>query len=548
MTETVIEADYAIVGAGSAGCVLANRLSENGRYQVVLLEAGGDDRPLHNLPQARANTMIHIPVGFAENVKNPQLIWNYQSEPEANTAGRRHDIPRGRVLGGSSAINAMLYVRGTPQDYDLWGQLGATGWGWDGVLPYFRRAQNQERGEDELHGVGGPLNVSDTKDGMAVSQAVIDTFKKLGYAELADINGATQEGVAWPQLTIRNGLRHSTATAYLNPARKRPNLRILTNALTQKILLDGGKATGVSVIQNGSKLRVNAHREVLIAAGAFNSPALLELSGIGNAERLAALGVQPVHHLSEVGENLQDHYMSYTSLRLRPGNRSINELTRGLALVGQALKFATSRGGLFAQSSAQLVAFIRSRPELIGPDIQMHITPASMKAQTMTRMEADDFPGLTFAPCHLRPESRGHVHIKSSDVNTPPGIRFNYLQAPEDCEVQIAAIRLVQKVVASEPLAGMVDGWIAPDVKLTTDDEMLQYARDTGASVHHPVGTCRMGSDDRAVVDPQLRVRGLAGLRVIDASIMPRLISGNTNAPVIMIGEKASDLILEAAA
>jgi choline dehydrogenase len=382
MTATVIEADYVIVGAGSAGCVLANRLSENGRYRVILLEAGGDDRPLHNLSQFRANALIHIPVGYAENVKSKQVIWDYHSEAEPGTDGRSHALPRGRVLGGSSAINAMLYVRGQHSDYDLWSQLGATGWGWADVLPYFRRAQHQTRGEDAFHGVGGPLHVSDTRDGLAVSQAVIDSFAKLGIPEVKDINGATQEGITWPQLTIRNGLRHSAASAYLNPARKRHNLRIITNAVTQKILFENTRATGVLVLQNGQELLVKAHREVLLAAGAFNSPQLLEISGIGGAARLASAGVQTVLDLPGVGENLQDHYMTIASLRLKQGHLTINELTKGFAILRQAIKFALSRGGLLGQSSAQLLAFIRTKPELVGPDVQMHITPASMKLMT----------------------------------------------------------------------------------------------------------------------------------------------------------------------
>ncbi len=539
-------ADYVIIGAGSAGCVLANRLTANGKHRVILLEAGEDDRPLHNLRRFRANALIHIPVGFAENIRNKDLLWNYVTEPEPGTGGRRHSVYRGRVLGGCSSVNAMLYVRGQARDYDMWRQLGATGWTWDEVLPYFRRAQHQERGEDEFHGVGGPLNVSDTVDGLAVSQAVIDACGKIGIPANTDINGGEQEGISWPQLTVLKGVRHSASRAYLNPARGRPNLRIVTRAMVEKIVIENGRATGVQFSRDGQTQIVNAAAEVILCGGAFNSPQLLELSGIGDAARLAAFGIKPLVDRPAVGENLQDHYMTVASYRLRPGNYSINEMTKGFAMLRQALKYAVNRRGLFAQSSAQLVAFTRSRPELAGPDIQMHITPASMKpgAELTKRMVADDFPGLTFAPCQLRPESRGHVHITTPDPHVHPAIQFNYLTAREDEAVQLAALRQVRRIVAQDPLAGLVEEETAPGTALAGDDELLAYARAVGTTVHHPVGTCRMGSDEAAVLDPNLRVRGVRGLRVVDASVMPRLISGNTNAPVIMIAEKAADDIL----
>ncbi|MDG6079853.1 choline dehydrogenase [Erythrobacter litoralis] len=544
------DADYVIVGAGSAGCVLANRLSENGRYSVLLLEAGGDDRPTRNWRQFGSAALIQIPVGFAKTMKNAAVSWNYESEPDAQTGGRRHSYPRGKVLGGSSSINAMLYVRGQPEDYEGWRQQGCIGWGWDDVLPYFRKSEDQERGESEWHGIGGPLSVTDTRDGLPISETVMEAAEAIGISSVDDINGPSQEGVTWSQVTMRRGLRHSAAAAYLRPAEKRRNLRILKGAMARQVLLESGRACGVAFSLNGGDAEAVAKNEVILCGGAFNSPHLLELSGIGSPKRLSELGISVIAGSRNVGENLQDHFMHALSFRMKEGVRSINQQAQGFGLIGQVLRYAISRRGLLAQSSSQLMLFTKSRLELVTPDIQMHITPATMKppSEAGGKLVPDDHPGLTFAPCHLRPESRGHVHARSANPAELPAVTPNFLAAQADRDAQVAAFKLARTIAAQPVLASQVECETLPGEKIKGDDAILSYIRAAGTTVHHPVGTCRMGGDEASVVDPQLRVRGVDRLRVVDASVMPRLVSGNTNAPVIMIAEKAADMILADAA
>jgi choline dehydrogenase len=543
-----IDADYVIVGAGSAGCVLANRLSADGRSKVLLLEAGGDDRPTKNLRQFFSNLMIHVPVGYSQTLKDPKVNWLYATEPDPSTGDRVHVWPRGKVLGGSSSINGLLYIRGQHADYDGWRQLGCDGWGWDDVRPYFLRAQNQERTDcGEWHAVGGPLNVSDVTQRHAVSDDVVEACVQAGIPRNDDVNGESQEGVAWYQLTVKNGQRCSAAVAYLHPAMMRPNLRVETEALATRILIEGGTAVGVEYRQGGETRVARAAGEVILAGGAVNSPQLLQLSGVGPAELLKAHGVAVVADLPGVGENLQDHYVIAATFRLKPGVVSVNELTRGGRFLGETLKYLFQRRGLLTLSAAHIGVFCKSRPDLAGPDIQFHILPATMDTQKLLeeqKMELEHEPGLTIAPCQLRPESRGSVRIKSPDPTAYPSIAPNYLADPMDQQVAVASLHWTRRIAGQPALAKWIDHELLPGPDVVSDTELLAFARGAGTTIYHPVGTCQMGHGPMAVVDPQLKVRGIESLRVVDASVMPRLCSGNTNAPTIMIAEKACDLIL----
>lgn len=540
------ETDYIIVGAGSAGCVLANRLSADPAAQVLLLEAGGDDRPLREPRHFWSNLMIHVPAGFANTITDPRVNWLYRTAPDPSTGGRVYTIPRGKTLGGSSSINGMVYIRGQQADYDYWNQIGCRGWSWDSVRPYFLRAENREQGPSEHHAVGGPLHVADIRSRHPVSEAAIAAAVALGVPQ-RDVNGGDQEGVCYYQQTMRGRLRCSAAAAYLHPIMRRSNLRVEIRALVTRIVVEHNRAVGVAFVRDGINQVVRARREVILCGGAVNSPQILQLSGIGPGALLQRLGVPVIRDSAEVGENLQDHYITTIRYNLKHGVKSINEQSHGVRFLGEAFRYLIAGKGLLSLPPAQLGIFVRSRPDLAGPDMRFHVMPATVDVERYARegkLRLERSAGLTIAAGGLRPESRGHVRIVSTNPRQPPEIVPNFLSDPLDQDIAVRSLQWARALAAQDPLRPLIADGPMFDLPLDDYETWLRFARERGVSDNHLTCTCRMGSDEGAVVDPDLRVRGVEGLRVADASIMPRLVSGNTNAPVIMIAEKAADMIL----
>lgn len=522
--------DYVIVGAGTAGCVLANRLSSDPRVRVMLLEAGGSDR----------HPFVQAPVGFLKTFQDQHFNWCFSTAPGKGVNGRSIFFPRGKVLGGSSSINGHLYVRGQARDYDIWAQRGNRGWGYDDVLPYFKKAEDRSCGADEYHGAGGPQHVSDIHERHPICEAFIDGAESLGVPRNPDYNGARQEGVAYYQRTIRNGVRHSAASGYLHPIRHRPNLEIVTHAQVERLLFEGRRATGLSYRLHGRPKQVTARREVILAAGAIGSPQILQVSGVGDPAHLKRIGVDVVHALPSVGEGLQDHYaVRVVNQVTKP--ITLNERARGPRLLWEIAKWYAAGKGLLAFSPAHVGAFVRSSENVEEPDLQFVFTPASYSVGVVGKLQKT--PGMTIGVWQLRPHSAGHVRAVSANPYDAPEIQPNYLDDLADQRSVVQGLKWCRKLLSSDALGAYRGSETLPGPDVRTDEELLAYARAQGATVYHAVSTCRMGIDEAAVVDPELRVRGLERLRVVDASVMPTMVSANTNAATMMIAEKASDLI-----
>jgi choline dehydrogenase len=527
--------DYIVIGAGSAGCVLADRLTESGRYRVLLLEAGGHDRHI----------WIHIPLGFGKLFDNAKVNWLYKSEPEPELNNRRIIQPRGKVLGGSSSINGLLYIRGQHEDYDHWRQLGNTGWAFADVLPYFKRAEDQARGADGFHGAGGPLAVSDVCEPHPLCEAFLEAAQRAGFPRNDDFNGKTQEGAGYFQLTTKNGRRWSTAVGYLRQAQRRPNLTVVSDALAERILFAGRRAVGVRYRKDDTTHTAYADGEIIVAGGAFNSPQLLQLSGLGPANLLREFGVEVIADMPGVGAELQDH------LQIRMQYRCTEPITMNDVInhwrhrYGAGLRYLLSRKGLLTIGAGYAGAFLRTRAELATPDVQIHFLIFSADTAGAT---LHAFPGFMTSVCQLRPDSRGFVWIRSSDPSIPPVIQPRYLSARSDCDTVVAGMKLMRRIMNQPAMRRYIAQERVPGDHCVSDADLLAFAREVGTTVYHPTSTCRMGSDPAAVVDERLRVRGFERLRVIDASIMPALVSGNTNAAAVMIGEKGSDMVLQDAA
>ncbi|MEP7330173.1 MAG: GMC family oxidoreductase N-terminal domain-containing protein [Betaproteobacteria bacterium] len=532
MNRAVQEFDYIVVGAGSSGCVLANRLSADGRHTVLVLEAGPRD----------TNPWIHIPIGYGKTIFDRRINWGYETEPESALDGRRIYWPRGKVLGGSGSVNGLVYIRGQREDFDGWAALGNRGWGYEDMLPWFRKAEHQVRGGDAYHGVDGPLWVSDLAEHHPLCEAFIASAQHCGIPVNPDFNGECQDGVGYFQLTTRNGLRCSPATAYLRPARRRPNLTVLTGALARRVLCSGRRAVGLEFERDGTVQTAAARREVLLASGVINSPQLLLLSGIGAPEQLARAGIETTLPLPGVGANLQDHLQVRVVLKAKRPITYNDVFASPLRTLWAGAQWALARRGPLTVGAGQAGAFVNVMRDAVRPDVQFHFITfsADRPGQGLHR-----FPGFTASVCQLRPASRGHIELADANPRSAPRIHANYLSATEDLTVLRKAVRLARRIAGTSPLVELVEQEFAPGAAAADDDASIDaFIRASAGSIFHPVGTCKMGNDADAVVDGALRVRGMERLRVIDASIMPTLVSGNTNAAAIAIGEKGAALVL----
>jgi len=527
--------DFIVTGAGSAGCVVAARLSESGRHRVLLLEAGPPD----------TNPWIHIPLGFAKTYVNPQVNWKFETEPQPQLANRRLYLPRGKTLGGSSSINGMVYMRGSHGDYDEWRQRGCEGWDWDSVLPFFKKAENQAHGANEFHGVGGPLHVSDQPGRFELADAVLAAAEQAGIPRNPDFNGAWQEGCGYYQTTSSNRRRWSTAKAYLEPARRRPNLTIRTGAQATRILIENHRAVGVEYHTRDGRRTARAGGEIIVSGGAYGSPQLLLLSGLGPAQHLQDIGIDVVRDMPAVGSNLHDHFNSYVSWRCTKPI-TLNDLENSPSRkVLAGVRYFLFRSGPMASNGIHAGLFTRSDPRFERPDIQINIFEWSTVRRDKERVVPHPFPGFTLSPVHLRPDGRGTVRLASADPLAPPAILFDYLRTDYDMQAVLFGIRLSRSIAAQPALQPYVAAELAPGPAVVSDTDLQDYVRQSGVSNQHPTSSCAMGHGPNTVVDPRLRVHGIDGLRVGDASIMPVAVGGNTNAPTIMIGEKCAAMILE---